>query len=39
VKINGAPIVEADLTAINGIIHVIDELLLPPKWRLPGTGR
>jgi uncharacterized surface protein with fasciclin (FAS1) repeats len=38
VKINGAPIVEADLTAINGIIHVIDELLLPPKWRLPGSA-
>jgi uncharacterized surface protein with fasciclin (FAS1) repeats len=36
VRINGARIVEADLTAINGIVHAIDELLLPPKWRLPG---
>jgi uncharacterized surface protein with fasciclin (FAS1) repeats len=35
-RINGARVVETDLTAINGVVHAIDELLLPPKWRLPG---
>lgn len=36
VRINGARVTESDLTAINGVVHAIDELLLPPKWRLPG---
>lgn len=29
--INGATVVEADIQAINGVIHVIDAVLLPPS--------
>jgi uncharacterized surface protein with fasciclin (FAS1) repeats len=40
-KVNGAEIIETDLIASNGVIHIIDEVLLPPpniigaleKWR------
>ena len=39
IELNGAGITQADLTAINGVVHAIDQLLLPPKWRLPGAGR
>lgn len=31
VKINGANVVKADIAASNGVIHVIDAVLLPPK--------
>lgn len=31
VKINGATVVKADIEASNGIIHVIDTVLLPPQ--------
>ena len=30
VRVNGAAIISADLEATNGIVHIIDELLLPP---------
>jgi hypothetical protein len=30
IKINGAHVLEADVRADNGIIHVIDKVLLPP---------
>ncbi len=33
-SINGASIVHADLVATNGVVHAIDEILLPKKWRL-----
>jgi len=31
VLIGGAPIVRADVRAVNGVIHVIDKVLLPPE--------
>lgn len=30
-KVNGAAISTADIVASNGVIHVIDEVILPPK--------
>ena len=30
VRVNGAAVVTADLEASNGVLHIIDELLLPP---------
>ena len=29
VKVNDAKVVQADVTASNGVIHVIDEVLIP----------
>jgi uncharacterized surface protein with fasciclin (FAS1) repeats len=29
VKINGANVVKADIAASNGVIHVVDSVLLP----------
>ena len=29
-KVNGAPISTADIEATNGVIHVIDQVILPP---------
>ena len=34
ISINGAGITHADLIATNGVVHGIDEVLLPRKWRL-----
>jgi uncharacterized surface protein with fasciclin (FAS1) repeats len=31
VKINGANVVKTDIECSNGVIHVIDAVLLPPK--------
>jgi uncharacterized surface protein with fasciclin (FAS1) repeats len=31
VKINGAKVIKADIECKNGVIHVIDTVLLPPK--------
>ncbi len=31
VTVNGAAVSEADLTASNGVVHVIDQVLLPPS--------
>ena len=31
VKINGATVTSADVKATNGVIHVIDQVLLPPQ--------
>ncbi len=31
VKINGATVTSADVEATNGVIHVIDQVLLPPQ--------
>jgi uncharacterized surface protein with fasciclin (FAS1) repeats len=30
VKVNGAKVVKADIGTSNGVIHVIDSVLLPP---------
>ena len=34
VRINGARVTQADLVATNGIIHAIDEVILPKNWQL-----
>ena len=34
IKINGAHVIEANLIADNGILHVIDKVLVPPFTRL-----
>lgn len=31
VKVNGADVVAADVSASNGVIHVVDEVILPPE--------
>lgn len=31
IKVNGASVVEADLEAENGVVHIIDEVILPPN--------
>ncbi|MEO1296526.1 MAG: fasciclin domain-containing protein [Cyanobacteria bacterium J06636_16] len=31
VTVNSANVVQADITASNGIIHVVDQVLLPPQ--------
>jgi uncharacterized surface protein with fasciclin (FAS1) repeats len=35
VKINAANVEKSDVTATNGVIHVIDAVILPKNWRLP----
>jgi uncharacterized surface protein with fasciclin (FAS1) repeats len=35
IAINGATVEVADLIATNGVIHVIDQVLLPPNFVLP----
>ncbi len=36
--VNGASIVTADIETTNGVIHVIDAVLLPPADANPKTG-
>jgi uncharacterized surface protein with fasciclin (FAS1) repeats len=31
VKVNDANVVKADITASNGVVHVIDSVILPPS--------
>jgi uncharacterized surface protein with fasciclin (FAS1) repeats len=31
VKVNGATVIKTDIECTNGVIHVIDGVLLPPK--------
>jgi uncharacterized surface protein with fasciclin (FAS1) repeats len=31
--VNGQPIVTADIPAANGVVHIIDSVLLPPEFR------
>jgi uncharacterized surface protein with fasciclin (FAS1) repeats len=33
VKVNGARVIKADVTATNGVVHVIDKVILPPSMR------
>jgi uncharacterized surface protein with fasciclin (FAS1) repeats len=35
VSVNGATVVQADIPASNGVIHAIDQVLLPPDVQLP----
>ena len=34
VKVNGAHVRQRDITASNGVIHVIDAVIMPKKWQL-----
>ena len=38
VYINGVPVVSADIMALNGVIHVIDRLLMPPVGNIVETA-
>jgi uncharacterized surface protein with fasciclin (FAS1) repeats len=33
-RVNGARVTQADMAATNGIIHVIDAVILPKNWQL-----
>jgi len=33
-KVNGAKVVSADIKASNGVVHVIDKVILPPNFKL-----
>lgn len=39
VKINEAQVIKTDIRCSNGVIHVIDAVLLPPKAATPATKR
>jgi uncharacterized surface protein with fasciclin (FAS1) repeats len=34
VHVNGAHVRQADIAAINGVIHVIDAVIMPKTWQL-----
>lgn len=34
VRVNGVRIMHADLVATNGVVHAIDEVILPKNWQL-----
>jgi uncharacterized surface protein with fasciclin (FAS1) repeats len=34
IRINGARVTDADLVATNGIVHIIDSVILPKNWQL-----
>jgi uncharacterized surface protein with fasciclin (FAS1) repeats len=34
VEVNGVPVRRADIVATNGVIHMIDTLIMPKHWRL-----
>ena len=38
VQINDATVTQADIMASNGIIHVVDKVLIPPDVTLPAAG-
>jgi uncharacterized surface protein with fasciclin (FAS1) repeats len=33
-RINGARVTDADIVATNGIVHIIDSVILPKNWQL-----
>ena len=39
VRVSGANVVKADVEASNGVIHVIDQVIMPQKRRSTGAGR
>jgi uncharacterized surface protein with fasciclin (FAS1) repeats len=34
VEVNGVPVKQADIIATNGVIHMIDAVIMPKHWRL-----
>lgn len=38
VMLDGAEVIQADVMASNGVIHVIDAVMVPPDVTLPGTN-
>src|ERR1700720_411672 len=34
VRVNGVRVTQSDLVATNGVVHAIDEVILPKNWRL-----
>jgi len=34
VEVNGTPVKQADIAATNGVIHVIDSVIVPKHWQL-----
>jgi uncharacterized surface protein with fasciclin (FAS1) repeats len=34
VRVNGARVTQGDLVATNGIVHAVDEVILPKNWQL-----
>ncbi|XP_061186609.1 protein sll1483-like [Saccostrea echinata] len=38
VKVNSAKVVRADQAVTNGVIHIIDAVLIPPKYNSNGSG-
>jgi uncharacterized surface protein with fasciclin (FAS1) repeats len=34
VTVNGAHVKQADIVATNGVIHVIDAVIMPKNWQL-----
>nr|WP_309734677.1 fasciclin domain-containing protein [Chamaesiphon sp. OTE_75_metabat_556] len=38
VKVNQAQIVESDFKAANGVVHIVDRIMLPPNLNLNPTG-
>ncbi len=34
VRVNGAEVRQADIAATNGVIHVIDAVIMPKNWQL-----
>jgi uncharacterized surface protein with fasciclin (FAS1) repeats len=33
-KVNGAEVRQADIVATNGVVHAIDQVIMPKNWRL-----
>lgn len=38
VRVNGAEVRQADIAATNGVIHVIDAVIMPKNWQLLATA-
>ena len=37
-RVNGAEVEQADIVATNGVIHVINAMIMPKNWRLLATA-
>ena len=38
VRVNGAHVSQANMVAANGVVHAIDQVILPKNWRLVGRA-